>query len=194
MYLASCTNTHCDVTDLVNHGMIKNTKTWISWERNIIFLGNKKILHLCLRWHILRRYGFVAEVTFKSLLIWCFRLCSDSIKFHHEIDKLKIRHKNSYLHNSADKCIKEFLDKIVAPKTVVTTVPEKAILYLGTLSLWIHTIINHIMKNKLMYCNIWFVFWTECKISNFFTSKDKIPMLRFGIVYKLKYAGCNATY
>ena len=61
----SCTNTHHDVTDLVNHGMVKNTKTWISWERNIIFLWNKKILNLWLRWHILRSYRFVAEVTFK---------------------------------------------------------------------------------------------------------------------------------
>ena len=65
MHLISCTNTHRDVTDLVNHGMVKNTKTWISWERNIIFLWNKKILNLCLRWHILRNYRFVAEITFK---------------------------------------------------------------------------------------------------------------------------------
>ena len=27
MHLVSCTNTHRDVTDLVNHGMVKNTKT-----------------------------------------------------------------------------------------------------------------------------------------------------------------------
>ena len=27
MHLISCTNTHCDVTDLVNNGMVKNTKT-----------------------------------------------------------------------------------------------------------------------------------------------------------------------
>ena len=46
-------------------GLVKNTITWISWERNIIFLWNKKILNLCLRWHILRSYCFVAEVTFK---------------------------------------------------------------------------------------------------------------------------------
>ena len=65
MHLISCTNTHRDVTDLVNHGMVKNTKTWISWERNIIFLRNKKILNLCFRWHILRSYCFVVEVTFK---------------------------------------------------------------------------------------------------------------------------------
>ena len=59
-----CTNTHRNVTDLVNHGMVKNTYTWISWERNIIFLRNKKSLNLCFRWHILRSYRFLAEVTF----------------------------------------------------------------------------------------------------------------------------------
>ena len=69
MYLVSCTNTHRDVTDLVNHGMVKNTKAWISWEQNIFFLQNKRILNLCFRWHILRSYCFVAEVTFK-LLSW----------------------------------------------------------------------------------------------------------------------------
>ena len=66
MYLLSCTNTHRDVTDSVYHGKVKNTKTWISWERNIIFLRNKKILNLYLRWHILSSYRFVAEVTFHT--------------------------------------------------------------------------------------------------------------------------------
>ena len=47
--------------------MFKNTKTCISWEQNIISLQNKKILNLCFRWHILRSYHFVAEVTFKNL-------------------------------------------------------------------------------------------------------------------------------
>ena len=46
--------------------MVKNTKTCISWEQNIIFLRNQKILNLCLRWHILRSYCFVAEVAFKD--------------------------------------------------------------------------------------------------------------------------------
>ena len=66
MNLVSCTNTHCDVIDLVNHGKVKNTKTWVSSEQNIIFLRNKKILNLCFRWHILRSYHFVAEVTFNE--------------------------------------------------------------------------------------------------------------------------------
>ena len=68
IHLVSSAYTHHDVTDLVNHGMIKNTKTWRSWERNITFLRNKKILSLCLRWHSLRSYCFVAEVTFQFLV------------------------------------------------------------------------------------------------------------------------------
>ena len=35
-------------------------------KQNIIFLRNKEILNLCFRWHILRSYCFVVEVTFKS--------------------------------------------------------------------------------------------------------------------------------
>ena len=66
MYLVSFTNTHRDIINSASHGMVKNTKTWISWEWNIIFLQNKKILNLCLRWHILRSYHFVAEVTLKG--------------------------------------------------------------------------------------------------------------------------------
>ena len=51
------------------------------------------------------------------------------------------------------------------------------------------------MKNKLPYCNIQFVFQTKCNISNFFTFKDKIPsFLRSGIVYKFQCGSCNATY
>ena len=51
------------------------------------------------------------------------------------------------------------------------------------------------MKNKLWYYNIWFVFKTKCKISNFFTFKEKIPLfLHSGIVYKFQCGGCNTTY
>ena len=128
----------------------------------------------------------------KSLLFRCFSLRSDFIKFHHEIDKLKsILYKNSYPRDLIDKCIKEFLNKILTPKPVVRTVPKKQLIitlpYLGKLSLQIRTRINRIMKNKAPYCNVQFVFQTKCKIRNFFTFKDKIPLvLRSGIVYKFQ--------
>ena len=80
MYLVSCTNTHHDITVLVNHGKIKNAKTCVSWEWNIIFLWIKKILDLCHRWHILRSYHFVAEVAFNKQLQYTYCPISHSVK------------------------------------------------------------------------------------------------------------------
>ena len=48
-HLGSCTNTYHDIKNLVKY-MVKNKKTSVSWEQNITFLSNKKILNLCLRW------------------------------------------------------------------------------------------------------------------------------------------------
>ena len=79
MHPASCTNTYHDVTDLVNHRMVKNTKTWISLERNIMFLRNKKIPNLCLRWPLLRSYYFVVEVTFNYF--WPFLVFELSVNY-----------------------------------------------------------------------------------------------------------------
>ena len=62
----SCTYTHHNVTDLVNHGMVKNTKK-LEYLESGRFLWNKKILNLCFRWHILRSYRFAAKITFKAL-------------------------------------------------------------------------------------------------------------------------------
>ena len=76
LYLVWWTNTHLDITDSVNHEMVQNTKTWITWEQNKIFLWNQKIINLWLRWHILRSYHFVAEVTFKLQISWLFRIRS----------------------------------------------------------------------------------------------------------------------
>ena len=66
MRAGSSTNIHHDVTDLVNQGMVGNTKNLNILKQNITFLRNKKILNLCLRWHNLRSYHFVAEATFNT--------------------------------------------------------------------------------------------------------------------------------
>ena len=45
---------------------------------------------------------------------------------HHEINILKgILYKDSYPRDFVDKCIKNFLDKVLTPKVVVSTVPKK---------------------------------------------------------------------
>ena len=90
----------------------------------------------------------------ESLLFRCFNLCSDFVKFHHEINILKgILYKNSYPRDFVDKCIKKFLDKVLKQKVVASTVPTKDLMivlpYLGKLSLQIRTRINRVMKNKL---------------------------------------------
>ena len=59
----SCTNTNHDVTDLVNHGMVKIQKLDYL-ENETIFLRNKKVPH---RWHILSSHRFVVEVNLNPL-------------------------------------------------------------------------------------------------------------------------------
>ena len=54
----------------------------------------------------------------------------------------------------------------------------------GLIQIQIRTRINRVMRNKLPHCNLRIVFQTKCKLINFFTFKDKIPVfLRSGIVY-----------
>ena len=57
MHLISCTNTHRDVTDLVNHGMVK-IQTLEYLENGTSFFYETKKFLIC--------YRFVAEVTFKQ--------------------------------------------------------------------------------------------------------------------------------
>ena len=108
-------------------------------------------------------------------------------------------YKNSYPRDFVDKFIKKFLDRVLTQKVVVSAVPKMNLMivlpYLGKLSLQIRTRINRVMKNKRSHCNFRIVFQCKCKLINFFTFKDKIPVfLRSGIVYKFKCGGCNATY
>ena len=136
----------------------------------------------------------------KSQLFRCLNLCSDFVNFHHEINILKgILYKNSYPRDFVDRCIKEFLDRVLTRKVVVSTLPKKDLMivlpYLGKLSLQIRTRINRVMRNKLPHCNLQIVFQTKCKLINFFTFKDKILVfLRSGIVYKLKCGAYNAIF
>ena len=84
-YIQKCTLSHFhhDVTDLENQGMVENTK---SWEQNITFLRNKKILNLCFTWQTLSSYRFVAQVNFKVKCIqkvssFCLQIVSSKYNF-----------------------------------------------------------------------------------------------------------------
>ena len=78
---------------------------------------------------------------------------------------------------------------------VLFSSPDHAGQFKEYLSLQMYTIINRIINKKLQCCNIWFVFQTKCKISNFVAFIDRIPsFLCSSIVYKFQYGGCNATY
>ena len=75
------------------------------------------------------------------------------MKFHHEINILKgILYKKSDPRDFVEKCMKNFLDRVLAQKVVVSTVPKKDLMvvlpYLGKFSLQIRIRINHVMKNK----------------------------------------------
>ena len=68
-YIQKCTLSHVLILIMtskiwLSHGMVKNTKTWISWELNTTFLKSKKIFNLCLRLNIL---GSLFEIQFHSL-------------------------------------------------------------------------------------------------------------------------------
>ena len=94
----------------------------------------------------------------KSLLFRCFNLCLDLVKIHHEINILKgILYKNSYPCGFVDKCVKEFSDRLLTWKVVLSKVPKKGLMivrpYLGKILLQIRTRINCVIKNKLPHCN-----------------------------------------
>ena len=67
--------------------------------------------------------------------------------------------------------MKEFLDKILAPKAVVSTVPKNDLVitrpYLFKSSLQIRKRINRIMNDKLPYCNIQFFSRLSAKLVTF---------------------------
>ena len=73
------------------------------------------------------------------------------MKFYYELNILKnILCKNSYPLDFADKCIKEFLDRVLTPKNVVSIVPKKNLMivppYFGKHSLQIRTRVNRVNK------------------------------------------------
>ena len=115
----------------------------------------------------------------------------------------KIPSRNKYFKNYPRdfvvKCIKDFLDRVLMPKIVVSTVPKRDLMivlpYLSKLPLQNRTRINRVMRNKLPHYNFRVLFQSKFNLINFFAFKDRILVfLRSGIIYKFKCGGCNAAY
>ena len=72
MYPVSRNNTHHDVTDFVNHGMVKNAKLEYL-ENGTQPFHEIKNLNLCFRCNVLSSYRFVAELILifvRNILPW----------------------------------------------------------------------------------------------------------------------------
>ena len=118
--------------------------------------------------------GLIKSLLVIPMLQFVFGFC----EIHHEINILEsILYKNSYPRDFFDKCRKEFLDRALTQKVVVSTAPKKELMIV---SLQIRTRINCLMKNTPPpphpHCNSRIVFQTKCNLINFFTFEDKIPV------------------
>ena len=95
----------------------------------------------------------------ESWLLQCIRLRSDFVKLHHETNILSILYKNSYAGDVVGKCIKEFLNRVLTSKIVLSRLPKndlmKVVPYLGKLLLQICTRI----KSPNFRCLFCFQFW-----------------------------------
>ena len=98
----------------------------------------------------------------KPLLFPYFSLCSDFMKFHHEINTLKsILSKNSYPHDFVDKYIIEFFDSVSMPKIFVSTVPKKNLMVWHGCRAWRRYILCchvRVHKAEILWTELGFVF------------------------------------
>ena len=116
------------------------------------------------------------------------------------MDTLKsVLHKNNCTREFFEKCFKEFPDRTLLPKVIVT-LPKNVLMTtlpnFGKLSLQICNEINGLMKNKLCYCSLGVVFQIRCKlIILFFTFKNKISLFLCSTIVFIVHCGVsNATY
>ena len=79
-----------------------------------------------------------------TLVYQCFKICSDWIRFHEEVNFLKhVFLKNEYPLSFIDKCFKMVINKLVIKHPQVATVETKTLIlllpYLGDVSLQTRT-------------------------------------------------------
>ncbi len=98
-----------------------------------------------------------------------------------------------------DRCIYRFFNKIYEKRIPVHTVPKKEVTivlpFLGMTSYNVKKQLTESFGKLLPICKIKFVFKTACRMSSYFSYKDKFPKsLMSGVIYKYSCANCNASY
>ena len=140
----------------------------------------------------------------RTLIDRIFRINNTWKGFHHDIGKLKytlqkneypIKLINSYIYKYLDNTYKNDISNIEKEDTPDKNIKYFKLPYIGTMSTYTQKKINDLIKRCCKpNLNIQLVF-NSCKLSSFFSIKDKVPKeLQSFVVYKFLCSGCNATY
>ena len=135
-----------------------------------------------------------------TLLFRAYMINSSFSSLHEEVERLKkIFKNNGYPMKFVDRCIYRFFNKIYEKRTPVHTVPKKEVTiilpFLGVSSFNVKKKLDETYKKLLPFCKIRTIFKTSCRMSSFFSYKDKFPKsLVSGVIYKYTCAHCNVSY
>ena len=150
-------------------------------------------------------YGSYLPVDYKkglitTLLYRTYTICSDYVKLHEEISKLKIIwQKNNFPLFFIDKCIKKFLDKVFIKKTPNDLPTKKEftvpLVFLGKISIQIKKKLQSTFRELCPGLKLKVVFSSPNRIRNGFMFKDKLPREMDSMcLYSFSCGVCNCTY
>ena len=150
-------------------------------------------------------YGSFLPVDYKkgliaTLLHRTYTICSDYVRLHEEIIKLKtIWQKNNFPLFFIDKCIKKFLDKIFIRKPQQQSTGKKEftipLVFLGKLSLQIKKKLQSIFREVSPGIKLKIVFSSPNRLRSGFMFKDRLPREMDSMcLYKFSCDTCNCIY
>ena len=133
----------------------------------------------------------------KTLIYRAYKLCSNYVLFHDELEYLKTYFTNNNFNAfTIEKMIKNFLDKIYKPPMKVASVPKLEIYckmpYLGELDSLFKKELQSILDKSYPFAKFFIVSKNPLKISSFFHLKSKTSvLLRSNIIYKYTCSNCK---
>ena len=140
------------------------------------------------------------EGLISTLLYRAYMINSSFLSLHDEVEKLKkIFKNNGYPMKFVDRCILKFFNKLYEKRTPVHTVPKKEVTivlpFLGVSSYDVKKKLDETYRKLLPFCKLRIIFRTPCRMSSYFSFKDKFPKsLLSGIIYRYTCANCNVSY